>query len=302
MDLAIIGLGRMGSNMARRLLRDGHRVVVHNRSPEPIKELEQEGAVGAYTPASVVDRLSPPRVIWMMIPAGDPVDDMITKLLPLLSTGDVLIDGGNSNWKDSVRRASRVSERGVHYLDVGTSGGIWGLEMGYCLMIGGKEEAFNLVEPAFKSLAPPAGYRLLGPSGAGHFAKMIHNGIEYGMLQAYAEGFEILESSPYEFDLAGLAALWNRGSVVRSWLLELAERAFKEDPHLESIRGYVEDSGEGRWTVFQAIEQDVPAPVLTLSLMARFRSRQADSFAAKVVAALRHQFGGHAVQKSGSGE
>ncbi|ACZ39850.1 phosphogluconate dehydrogenase (NAD(+)-dependent, decarboxylating) [Sphaerobacter thermophilus] len=299
MDLAIIGLGRMGSNMARRLMRDGHRVVVHNRSPEPIKEMEQEGAVGAYTPASVVDRLAPPRVIWMMIPAGDPVDDMINKLLPLLSPGDVLIDGGNSNWKDSVRRAAAVSERGIHYLDVGTSGGIWGLEVGYCLMIGGEEAAFRIVEPAFKSLAPPDGYRLLGPSGAGHFAKMIHNGIEYGMLQAYAEGFEILESSPFEYDLAGLAALWNRGSVVRSWLLELAERAFKEDPHLESIRGYVEDSGEGRWTVFQAIDQDVPAPVLTLSLMTRFRSRQPDSFAAKVVAALRRQFGGHAVQPSG---
>jgi len=302
MDLAIIGLGRMGSNMARRLMRDGHRVVVHNRSPEPIKEMEQEGAVGAYPPASVVDRLAPPRVIWMMIPAGDPVDDMINKLLPLLSPGDVLIDGGNSNWKDSVRRAAAVSERGIHYLDVGTSGGIWGLEVGYCLMIGGEEAAFRIVEPAFKSLAPPDGYRLLGPSGAGHFAKMIHNGIEYGMLQAYAEGFEILESSPYEYDLAGLAALWNRGSVVRSWLLELAERAFKEDPHLESIRGYVEDSGEGRWTVFQAIDQDVPAPVLTLSLMTRFRSRQPDSFAAKVVAALRRQFGGHAVKQSGGGE
>lgn len=299
MDLAIIGLGRMGSNMARRLMRDGHRVVVHNRSPEPIKEMEQEGAVGAYTPASVVDRLAPPRVIWMMIPAGDPVDAMINTLLPLLSPGDVLIDGGNSNWKDSVRRAAAVSERGIHYLDVGTSGGIWGLEVGYCLMIGGEEAAFRIVEPAFKSLAPPDGYRLLGPSGAGHFAKMIHNGIEYGMLQAYAEGFEILESSPFEYDLAGLAALWNRGSVVRSWLLELAERAFKEDPHLESIRGYVEDSGEGRWTVFQAIDQDVPAPVLTLSLMTRFRSRQPDSFAAKVVAALRRQFGGHAVQPSG---
>jgi len=241
-------------------------------------------------------------VIWMMIPAGDPVDDMINKLLPLLSPGDVLIDGGNSNWKDSVRRAAAVSERGIHYLDVGTSGGIWGLEVGYCLMIGGEEAAFRIVEPAFKSLAPPDGYRLLGPSGAGHFAKMIHNGIEYGMLQAYAEGFEILESSPYEYDLAGLAALWNRGSVVRSWLLELAERAFKEDPHLESIRGYVEDSGEGRWTVFQAIDQDVPAPVLTLSLMTRFRSRQPDSFAAKVVAALRRQFGGHAVKQSGGGE
>ncbi|MDI3340135.1 MAG: decarboxylating 6-phosphogluconate dehydrogenase [Sphaerobacter sp.] len=297
MDLAIIGLGRMGANMARRLLRDGHRVVVHNRSRGPIEELEREGAVGAYSVASVVDKLAPPRVIWMMIPAGDPVDEMIKDLLPLLSPGDVLIDGGNSYWKDSVRRAATVKEHNIHYLDVGTSGGIWGLEVGYCLMIGGEEAAFRMVEPAFKSLAPEQGYRLLGPNGAGHFAKMIHNGIEYGMLQAYAEGFEILESSPYDYNLAELAALWNRGSVIRSWLLELAERAFTADPRLASIRGYVEDSGEGRWTVFQAIEQDVPAPVLTLSLMARFRSRQPDSFAAKVVAALRHQFGGHAVQR-----
>lgn len=296
MELAIMGLGRMGANMVRRLLRDGHRVVAYNRSPDPVKEAEQEGAVGAYSIEEAVHELSAPRVIWMMIPAGDPVDTMIDSLLPLLSPGDVLIDGGNSNWKDSVRRAEKVKAHDIHYLDVGTSGGIWGLEVGYCLMIGGEKTAFKMVEPAFKSLAPEDGYQLVGPSGAGHFAKMIHNGIEYGMLQAYAEGFEILESSPYDYNLARLAHLWNQGSVVRSWLLELAERAFQEDPHLSSIRGYVEDSGEGRWTVFQAIDQDVPAPVLTLALMTRFRSRQPDSFSAKVVAALRHQFGGHAVQ------
>jgi 6-phosphogluconate dehydrogenase len=297
MELAILGLGRMGGNMVRRLLRDDHRVVAYNRSPDPIKAAEQDGAVGAYTLQEVVELLSPPRVVWMMVPAGDPVDRMIDQYLSLLDEGDILIDGGNSNWKQSVERAERVREAGINYLDIGVSGGIWGLEIGYCLMIGGDEESFRHVEPAFKTLAPENGYRLVGPNGAGHFAKMIHNGIEYGMLQAYAEGFELLESSPYDYDLRELAQLWNSGSVVRSWLLELAELAFEHDPKLESIRGYVEDSGEGRWTVHQAIDAAVPAPVLTLSLMARFSSRQDDSFAAKVVAALRREFGGHSVQK-----
>jgi 6-phosphogluconate dehydrogenase len=297
MELAILGLGRMGGNMVRRLLRDNHRVVAYNRSPDPIKAAEQDGAVGAYTLQEVVDRLSPPRVVWMMVPAGDPVDRMIDHYLSMLDEGDILIDGGNSNWKQSVARAERVREAGINYLDIGVSGGIWGLEIGYCLMIGGDEESFRHVEPAFKTLAPENGYRLVGPNGAGHFAKMIHNGIEYGMLQAYAEGFELLESSPYDYDLRELSQLWNNGSVVRSWLLELAELAFEHDPKLESIRGYVEDSGEGRWTIQQAIDAAVPAPVLTLSLMARFSSRQDDSFAAKVVAALRREFGGHSVQK-----
>lgn len=296
MELAILGLGRMGGNMVKRLVQGGHRVVAYNRSPGPVEEAVADGAVGVHTLEDAVAALSSPRVLWMMIPAGDPVDAMIGELLPLMAKGDILIDGGNSNWKDSVRRAEQVTAAGIHYLDAGVSGGVWGLEVGYCLMVGGEEAAFTVVEPALKTLAPPDGYRLVGPSGAGHFAKMIHNGIEYGMLQAYAEGFEILKSSPYSYDLAALANLWNQGSVVRSWLLELAELAFKADPGLASIRGYVEDSGEGRWTVFQAIDQDVPAPVLTLSLMARFSSRQEDSFAAKVVAALRHQFGGHAVQ------
>lgn len=297
MEMAILGLGRMGGNMVLRLRRDDHRVVAYNRSPGPIKEAEQAGAIGAYSIQEVVEKLSPPRVIWMMIPAGDPVDNMIDSLLPLMEKGDILIDGGNSNWKDSVRRAQKVQDQDINYMDCGTSGGIWGLEVGYCLMIGGSEAAFKIVEPAFKTLAPRDGYRLVGPNGAGHFSKMIHNGIEYGMLQSYAEGFEILQSSPYQYDLAGLAHLWNQGSVVRSWLLELAERAFGDDPDLKSIRGYVEDSGEGRWTIQQAIDEDVPAPVLTLSLIARLRSRQEDSFAAKVVAALRHQFGGHAIQQ-----
>jgi 6-phosphogluconate dehydrogenase len=296
MELAIIGLGRMGGNMVLRLLRDGHRVVAYNRSSGPVEQAEAAGAIDAHTVPEAVEQLSRPRVIWMMIPAGA-VTSMVETVLPLMSPGDILIDGGNSNWRDSAERARKAAEHNIKYLDVGVSGGIWGLEIGYCLMVGGGEDAFATVEPAFKSLAPPDGYQHVGPNGAGHFAKMIHNGIEYGMLQAYAEGFEILKSSPYDFDLAGLASLWNHGSVIRSWLLELAERAFTEDPGLESIRGYVEDSGEGRWTVFQAIDEDVPAPVLTMSLMARFRSRQVDSFSAKVVAALRHQFGGHMVKE-----
>ncbi|GBD16964.1 6-phosphogluconate dehydrogenase, NAD(+)-dependent, decarboxylating [bacterium HR26] len=295
MELAIVGLGRMGGNMVKRLLRDGHRVVAYNRSPGPVREAEAAGAIGAYSLEEVVERLSPPRVVWLMVPAGDPTEQMVDAFAELLAPGDILIDGGNSYWKDSVRRAERLRERGIAFLDVGTSGGIWGLELGYCLMIGGEETAFRTVEPAFRTLAPENGYRHVGPSGAGHFAKMVHNGIEYGLMQAYAEGFEILQASPYDYDLAGLANLWNHGSVIRSWLLELAERAFQRDPRLESIRGYVEDSGEGRWTVLTAIEEDVPAPVITLSLQMRFRSRQADSFAAKVAAALRREFGGHAV-------
>ena len=295
MELAIVGLGRMGGNMVKRLLRDGHRVVAYNRSPEPVREAEAAGAIGAYSLEEVVERLSSPRVVWLMVPAGEPTEQMVERFAALLGSGDILIDGGNSYWKDSVRRAGWLRERGIQFLDVGTSGGIWGLELGYCLMIGGEEAAFRIVEPAFRTLAPENGYRHVGPSGAGHFAKMVHNGIEYGLMQAYAEGFEILQASPYKYDLSGLANLWNHGSVIRSWLLELAERAFRRDPRLESIRGYVEDSGEGRWTVLTAIEEDVPAPVITLSLQMRFRSRQADSFAAKVAAALRREFGGHAV-------
>ena len=296
MELAIVGLGRMGSNMARRLLRGGHRVVVHNRSPQPIQMLEAEGAVGAYSPEDTVHALTPPRVIWLMLPAGAVTEQMLQHFAELLEPGDILVDGGNAYWKDSVRRARFLHDRGIRFLDVGTSGGIWGLEYGYCLMVGGEESAFRHLEPVLATLAPENGYRYLGPAGAGHFAKMVHNGIEYGLMQAYAEGFEILERSPYRYDLAELAALWNRGSVIRSWLLELAERAFRNDPRLSAIRGYVEDSGEGRWTVLTAIEEDVPAPVITLSLQMRFRSRQEDSFAAKVVAALRREFGGHAVK------
>lgn len=297
MDIAIIGLGRMGGNMARRLMQDGHRVVVHNRSREPIDELAAEGGDPAYSFEEIVQKLAPPRAIWLMVPAGKPVDDQIDELLPLMSAGDVLIDGGNSRYTDTITRHERVTAHGIHYMDAGTSGGIWGLEVGYCLMVGGSPEGFAIIEPAVKSLAPPGGYLHVGPSGSGHYVKMIHNGIEYAMLQSYAEGFEILERSRYDLDLRAIADLWNHGSVIRSWLLELAERAFAEDPHLESIRGYVADSGEGRWTVFESIDLDVPAPTIYLALATRFASRQDDLFANKVIAALRNQFGGHAVVK-----
>jgi len=299
MDLGMIGLGRMGGAMAQRLLAGGHRVVGYDPSPDALRDLQSHGGEPAASPEDVAARLKPPRAIWMMVPAGPAVQATIDRLLPCLSPGDVLVDGGNSNFKDSMARAARVREAGCYLLDVGTSGGIWGLEEGYCLMIGGEPAAFDLLEPAFKTLAPEQGYARVGSSGAGHFVKMVHNGIEYALLQAYGEGFELLESSAFGLDLRRIAALWQRGSVVRSWLLELAERAFGEDPHLAGIRGYVEDSGEGRWTVETALEQATPAPLITLSLMERFRSRQDDSFSAKVVAALRKQFGGHPVRPAG---
>jgi 6-phosphogluconate dehydrogenase len=295
MDIAIVGLGRMGANMVRRLLQDGHRVVAHNRSREPIDELAAEGAVAAYELEDVVKELQAPRAVWLMVPAGAPVDQQIAALLPLLDKGDIIIDGGNSRYTDTIARHDQLKEQGIHYLDAGTSGGVWGLQVGYCLMVGGPDEAVKIVEPAFKSLAPEGGYLHIGPSGSGHFVKMIHNGIEYGMMQAYAEGFEILEKSRYEIDLRAVADLWMHGSVVRSWLLELAERAFAEDPHLDSIKGYVNDSGEGRWTVFESIDLDVAAPTIYMALAMRFISRQDDTFANKVLAALRNQFGGHAV-------
>jgi 6-phosphogluconate dehydrogenase len=293
----MIGLGRMGANMTLRLLRGGHDVVAYDRNPDAVKELKAVGAVAAGAIEELVERLSPPRHVWLMVPSGPPVAETINALAPLLSKGDAIVDGGNSNDKDSIARAKQVTDKGLHYLDVGTSGGIWGLENGYCLMIGGEEDIFRRMEPIFRTLAPPQGYAYMGPSGAGHYVKMIHNGIEYGLLQAYAEGFELLEAAPFEIDLPAVATLWNQGSVVRSWLLELAERALAADPHLSGIRGYVEDSGEGRWTVMEAIERDVPATVLAYSLFARFRSRQQESFGAKLIAALRQQFGGHGVQK-----
>ena len=295
MELGLIGLGRMGANMAQRLLNGGHRTVAYDRDPDAVRVVENAGALGAGSLEELVRKLSPPRAVWLMVPAGDPVEQTIQSLAPLLSPDDTVIDGGNSYYKDSVRRAESLKKQSLHFLDVGTSGGIWGLKVGYCLMIGGEEEAFRRLEPVFRTLAPEDGYAYLGPSGAGHFAKMVHNGIEYGLLQAYAEGFELLHASSYELDLAQLARLWNRGSVVRSWLLELAEKALAADPGLASIKGYVDDSGEGRWTVLEAVDRGVPMPVITLSLLSRFRSRQEESFGAKVIAALRREFGGHVV-------
>jgi 6-phosphogluconate dehydrogenase len=295
LDIAIVGLGRMGGNMAQRLLNGGHRVVAHNRSRGPIDELAKAGAVPAYTVEDVVRELPQPRVVWLMVPAGAPTEQQIDEFLPVLSPGDVLVDGGNSRFTDSIARAERVEARGIHYLDAGTSGGVWGLQVGYCLMVGGTPEGFAIIEPAIKTLAPPNGYLHTGPHGAGHYVKMVHNGIEYGLMQAYAEGFEILEKSRYDLDLRAIAALWQQGSVVRSWLLELAERAFAEDPHLEAIKGYVNDSGEGRWTVFESIDLDVATPTIYLSLVMRFLSRQDDAFSNRMLAALRNQFGGHAV-------
>jgi 6-phosphogluconate dehydrogenase len=299
MQLAMIGLGRMGGNMSERLMRDGHKMVVFDRSPEAVQKYVGLGAMGAASPAEVVSKLSAPRVVWIMVPAGKPVDDTIAALLPGLQKGDVIIDGGNSNFHDSMRRADDLAPKGIHFVDSGTSGGIWGLENGYCLMIGASPEAFKLCEPIFKSLAPEDGYGHMGPPGSGHYVKMIHNGVEYGMLQAYAEGYEILHASKnFRLDLHQIAKVWNHGSVVRSWINELAEIAFQRDANLDQLKGYVEDSGEGRWTVQEAIDLDVPAPVITLSLLTRLRSRQADSFGGKVIAALRNEFGGHAVKKA----
>ena len=288
MQVGMVGLGRMGANMAERLRRGDHEVIGYDRNPE-VSEVASL--------SELVDRLAVPRTAWVMVPAGDPTEKTVQELAGLLEKGDLIVDGGNSNFRDSIRRSAELEERGLFYMDAGTSGGIWGLEVGYCLMVGGSDEAFRLVEPALKTLAPEDGYAHVGPAGAGHFTKMVHNGIEYAMLQSYAEGFEILEASQFNLDLHQLAALWNHGSVVRSWLLELAERAFDKDPHLSEIRGYVEDSGEGRWTVFEAINENVPAPTIAASLFARFASRQEDAFAMKVIAALRNEFGGHAVKK-----
>lgn len=298
MKIGFYGLGRMGGNMVARLLAGGHEIVASNRSQGSIKEIEKKGAIGAYSFHDLVGKLKPPRAIWLMVPAGEAVQKLINDLIPLLSEGDILIDGGNSYYKDSMKRAEELSEHGIHFLDAGTSGGIWGRENGYCIMVGGAEPVFKQLEPIFKTLAPENGYSRVGPSGAGHFVKMIHNGIEYGMLQAYGEGFEIMNASGFELDFSRIARLWNHGSVVRSWLLELVEKMYEKDPNLASVQGYVEDSGEGRWTAREAVEKNISAPVITLSLLERLRSRQESSYSAKVIAALRNEFGGHAVKKS----
>jgi 6-phosphogluconate dehydrogenase len=295
----MIGLGKMGGNMTERLMRDGHKVVVFDRSADAIRHYVDLGSEAAKDAAAMVAQLETPRIVWIMVPAGKPVDDTIAALVPGMSKGDVIIDGGNSNFHDTVRRGAELEKQGIHYVDSGTSGGIWGLENGYCLMIGGPDDAFKLCEPIFRTLAPPDGYAHMGPTGSGHYVKMIHNGVEYGMLQAYAEGYEILHASKeFKLDLQKIAAVWNHGSVVRSWINELAETAFSKDNDLKDLKGFIADSGEGRWTVQEAIDLDVPAPVITLSLLMRLRSRQDDSFGGKVIAALRNEFGGHAVKKA----
>jgi len=299
MELGFVGLGRMGLNMVQRLLQSGHRVAVYDRSPEAVQQAAGRGGAASASLRELVASLKPPRAIWIMVPAGAPVDAVLAELGPLLDRGDVVVDGGNSRYTDSVRRGAELAQRGIALLDAGTSGGIWGLSEGFCLMVGGDKAAFDRLEPIFAALAPTDGYLYAGTSGAGHYAKMIHNGIEYGMLQAYGEGFAILKASPYDFDLGALAHLWNHGSVVRSWLLELAERALGLEPDLSSVRAWVEDSGEGRWTVQEALDLDVPAPVLNLALLMRLRSREPDSFSDKLIAALRGEFGGHAVQREG---
>jgi 6-phosphogluconate dehydrogenase len=297
MEIGFIGLGRMGANMVRRLLLDKHRVVAWNRTAAKTDEIVSEGAEGAYSISELVEKLQTPRIVWVMVPAGPATDDMINQVVPLLSKGDIIIDGGNSNYKDSIRHGQELSAKGFQFMDAGTSGGIWGLKVGYCLMVGGEKATYEHVEPLLKTLAPPDGYLHCGPYGAGHFVKMVHNGIEYGMMQAYGEGFEILKASQYSPDLQKVAHLWNQGSVVRSWLLELAEDAFRKNgSDLANIRGYVSDSGEGRWTIQAAIDTNVPAPVITLSLFERFHSRQPESFTAQVLAALRNEFGGHEVK------
>ncbi len=296
MELGFIGLGKMGMNMITRLRRDEHSIVAFDLDPEKLKESQSIGAVAAQSMEELVKGLKTPRAIWVMVPAGEATEKTIEALAPLLQADDVIIDGGNTRFHDDVRRAEVLKEKGIHYLDAGTSGGIWGLSVGYCLMVGGEQSIFNRLEPIFKTLAPENGYAYMGPSGSGHYVKMVHNGIEYGLMQAYAEGFELMQKSPYSLDLPKIAHLWNQGSVVRSWLLELAADALEKDPQLEKIRGYVEDSGEGRWTVEAAIDQRVPLPVLTQSLFARFRSRQDESFSDKMLAVLRQAFGGHAVR------
>jgi 6-phosphogluconate dehydrogenase len=292
----MIGLGRMGAGMTQRLLQGGHQVVVYDRTPQAVSALMSKGAAGSDSLEDLGQKLKAPRIFWLMIPAGAPVDDTIQRLEDTLAPGDVIVDGGNSNYKDSIRRAETLRTQQVEFLDAGVSGGIWGLKVGFCLMVGGKEAIFKQVEPIFKTLAPPEGYAYVGPAGAGHYSKMVHNGIEYSMLQGYAEGFEILKASPFDFNLVQLSELWNHGSVIRSWMLELAQAAFQRDPNLEHIRGWVEDSGEGRWTLEEAIDHAVPAPALAMSLFMRFRSRQDDSFSGKVLAALRNEFGGHPVK------
>ncbi len=301
MRIGMIGLGRMGMNMARRLLQHGHEVVGYNRSPDKTDQLKEEGGLGAYSYAELKDMLPAPRTVWCMLPAGAPTHAAIEHLAEVLDAGDTLIEGGNSYYKDDIKHAEVVGKKGIKYLDAGVSGGIWGLKLGYCTMVGGPKEEFERLESVFKALAPENGYMHCGPVGSGHFIKMVHNGIEYGMMQAYAEGFALIEDSQFgqDIDFSELSALWNQGSVIRSWLLELVGDAFRKSNRLDDVEGYVDDSGEGRWAVMQAIETNTPTPVLTSALMERFASRRPNDFRNRVLAALRREFGGHAVKKAG---
>jgi 6-phosphogluconate dehydrogenase len=297
MELGFIGLGKMGMNMVTRLRRDQHRIVAFDRSADLIKQADAQGCTGASSLADLVGKLSAPRAVWVMVPSGAPTEETVQAVAALLQPGDTIIDGGNTRFHDDVRRAAELKTRGIHYVDAGTSGGIWGLKVGYCLMVGGENAAVNRLAPVFKTLAPDDGWAHVGAAGAGHYVKMVHNGIEYSMMQGYAEGFELMSKSGYKLDLARIADLWMHGSVVRSWLLELAAGALKDDQKLEKLKGYVQDSGEGRWMIADAIEKDVPVPTLTTALFTRFRSRQEESFAEKMLAALRNAFGGHAVRR-----
>ena len=300
MELGMIGLGRMGANMTERLLGAGHRVICYDRSWQAVESVVRKGAAGADSLKAMAAALKPPRVVWLMVPAGDPVEQTIQALVPELNSGDAIVDGGNSYYKDTLRRAAALREAGLHYIDVGTSGGIWGLKEGYSLMVGGDEEVVERLKPIFQSLAPAPdkGWGRVGPCGAGHFVKMIHNGIEYGLMQAFAEGFALMEAkTDFKFDLDRIAEIWRHGSVVRSWLLDLIAAGLAENPGLRGIKPYVEDSGEGRWTVSEAVDLEVAAPVIALSLLERFRSRDPDSFADKLLAMMRHEFGGHALKK-----
>lgn len=297
MELGFVGLGKMGMNMVTRLQRGRHRVVVYDRMPDLVKQAEEEGCIGARSLDDLVGKLAVPRAVWIMVPAGAPTEETVRAVAARMAPGDTIIDGGNTRFHDDVRRAAELNEQGIAYVDAGTSGGVWGLKIGYCLMIGGESAAVERLGPIFDTLAPEQGWAHVGGHGAGHYVKMVHNGIEYSMMQGYAEGFELMAKSRYGFDLAKIADLWMHGSVVRSWLLELAAGALKENPRLTGLKGYVEDSGEGRWMLAEAVDRDVPVPTLTAALFTRFRSRQEESFAEKLLAALRNAFGGHTVRK-----
>jgi 6-phosphogluconate dehydrogenase len=300
MQIGFVGLGKMGANMVERLLGDGHEVAAFDLSAEALKATEAKGATGASSLDELASKLQAPRAVWVMVPHGDPTQQTITGLTDVLEDGDLIVDGGNSRFHDDTEHAAALGERGIHFVDAGVSGGIWGLKLGYCMMVGGADEDIERLRPALDTLAPPDGWLHTGSVGSGHFVKMVHNGIEYGLMQAYAEGLEVLRESDYELDLAAIADLWNHGGVIRSWLLELAADALRNDPDLARTEAWVDDSGEGRWTVFEAINESVPAPVITLALQMRMRSRQEESFAAKVAAALRAEFGGHVVGEPGT--